>query len=149
MAVIDSFRGEYRFLSNFYGCLLAYNGHKYMSAEHAYQAMKAVNESDRCMIQRASSPGAAKRLGQTVKLKEDWEKIKMGHMLGILIAKFEIPSLRDALLATDDAELIEGNTWGDTFWGVCNGVGENNLGKLLMRVRDWYRSNHVDRDQRV
>ena len=46
------------------------------------------------------------------------------------------PKLAEMLLATEDAILIEGNTWGDKFWGVCNGVGENNLGKVLMYVRD-------------
>ena len=37
---------------------------------------------------------------------------------------------------TDDVELIEGNEWSDTFWGVCRGQGENWLGKILMKTRD-------------
>jgi hypothetical protein len=43
--------------------------------------------------------------------------------------------LKQLLLATGDKELIEGNTWGDTFWGVCNGIGQNHLGKILMAKR--------------
>ena len=62
-------------------------------------------------------------------------------MRDCLRLKFEIPELREALLNTDNAKLIEGNWWGDKFWGICNGVGENNLGKLLMEVRDEIRRN--------
>ncbi len=57
-------------------------------------------------------------------------------MLDLLRIKFTIPTLRERLLATGDQTLIEGNTWGDTYWGVCRGVGLNNLGTLLMQVRE-------------
>ena len=53
----------------------------------------------------------------------------------LLWIKFSIPELRTKLLETDDAELIEGNTWGDTYWGTCSGIGQNHLGKLLMKTR--------------
>ena len=46
--------------------------------------------------------------------------------------------LRNLLLETGDQELIEGNTWGDTYWGTCNGVGENHFGKFLMNIRDLF-----------
>ena len=59
-------------------------------------------------------------------------------MLELLHLKFRHPVLKDQLLATGDVELIEGNDWGDEFWGVCCGKGSNNLGKLLMLVRRHY-----------
>jgi len=57
-------------------------------------------------------------------------------MLDLVRKKFENPLLRAMLLATEDAVLVEGNTWNDTFWGVCRGRGENWLGRILMQVRE-------------
>ena len=57
-------------------------------------------------------------------------------MLEGLCLKVADEQLADWLLETGDEELVEGNTWSDTTWGVCNGVGENKLGRLLMIVRD-------------
>ena len=54
--------------------------------------------------------------------------------IGVRIPKNE--TLKTNLLKTGDAMLIEGNTWGDRIWGQVNGVGENNLGKILMRIRE-------------
>lgn len=57
----------------------------------------------------------------------------------IVRAKFsENETLKNMLLATGDAELKEGNTWNDTFWGIDQktGSGENHLGKILMKIRD-------------
>ena len=57
-------------------------------------------------------------------------------MLALLRVKFKPgSSFAELLLATADEELVEVNEWGDCYWGVCRGVGENVLGKLLMRVR--------------
>ena len=57
-------------------------------------------------------------------------------MYQICKAKFtQHADLAEQLLATGDAELIEGNTWGDRTWGVCDGIGENRLGKTLMFIR--------------
>lgn len=56
-------------------------------------------------------------------------------MEDLLRQKFSKTPLRRLLLATGEAELIEGNTWGDTYWGVCHGVGQNHLGCLLMKIR--------------
>ena len=58
-------------------------------------------------------------------------------MQEIVQAKFEQnPVLAKWLLNTGDAKLIEGNTWNDRYWGVCAGIGQNKLGKILMKVRD-------------
>lgn len=79
--------------------------------------------------------GQAKRRGYRVKLRDDWELVKLGIMEDLVRQKFNEKTLGDMLLATGDAELVEGNDWGDKFWGVCDGEGQNMLGKILMKVR--------------
>lgn len=134
--IIASFSGEYRFLSNFYPAEVWEFGMKFPTAEHAFQAAKTLDESERRKIQKAETPGQAKRLGRTVELRPDWEQIKLDVMRAILLDKFtRNPELADWLMATDPAKLVEGNTWGDTYWGVCEGKGHNMLGELLMAVR--------------
>ena len=139
--MINEFRGQYRFLSNFYPCLIEFEGNVYISVEHAFQAAKTLDEDWRESIFWARTPSDAKRIGRKVPLREDWEEIKLSVMENLLRQKFNIFDFKSALLATGDEELIEGNWWGDTFWGVCNGQGENHLGKLLMKIRSEIRAN--------
>lgn len=134
-AVIDSFRGEYDFLSNFHLWRVEFEGLVYPSVEHAFQAAKSHDPAVRREIRAAGSCGKAKSLGRRCELRPDWEAVKLGVMERLLHSKFSDPVLREKLLATGDARLEEGNTWNDTFWGVCRGHGKNHLGKLLMRVR--------------
>lgn len=129
------FDGEYRFLSNFSPAPVEYVGLKFPTVEHAYQAAKVDSQLLRYHISIAPTPSAARKLGQKVPLRPDWEAVKLDIMYGLLQQKFAEPTLRTKLLATGEAELVEGNWWGDTFWGVCGGVGQNQLGKLLMRLR--------------
>lgn len=138
MEKINSFRGEYRFLSNFWPAPLWYGNFLWPTSEHAYQAAKTLDLDEQISIhEMAKTPGQAKRLGQRVTKRDDWEEIKLQKMFEIVKEKFwQNPDLMQKLLATGDAELIEGNTWGDTYWGQCNGVGENHLGKILMEIRD-------------
>ena len=135
-AKIDSFDGMYSFLSNFFPCEIKYEGITYPTSEHAFQAAKTHDPNERMKIANVDSPGRAKKLGRKLKLRRDWGSVRIGIMAAILRIKFENADLRKRLLNTDDAELIEGNNWHDTFWGVCDGVGENNLGKLLMKIRE-------------
>src|SRR5690606_21767015 len=100
-----------------------------------YQAAKTFSIEEREQIRNAFSPAKAKKIGRSVTLREDWENIKIDIMTDLVRQKFNISSFKEKLLATKDAELIEGNWWGDTFWGVCKGVGKNNLGKILMEIR--------------
>ena len=141
---ISAFNGVYRFLSNFhYGGRIMLDGARYPTVEHAYQAAKVdpTRQDLRAEIASAVAPGRAKRIGQRVPLRSDWEGIKIGIMLDLLRQKFRPGSLLSKqLLETGDRKLIEGNTWGDTFWGVCYGVGENHLGRLLMQVREELRA---------
>ena len=137
---IERFAGEYRFLSNFFRRPLTWKGERWPTAEHAYQAAKCRRPEQFRMIRNAPSPGAAKRMGRKVEMRGDWDRVKEDVMLSIVRAKFEDSYLRRLLVATGDAVLIEGNEWGDRFWGVCRGTGENRLGKILMRVRTELRS---------
>jgi hypothetical protein len=134
-SVIDSFFGKYRFLSNFYPAVVKYKSNAYPTVEHAFQASKSVDDCTRIMICGAKTPGIAKRMGRRVNLRSDWEDIKLDVVLGLLRQKFSADPLKHQLLSTYPAELIEGNDWGDRYWGVSYGVGENHLGKLLMMVR--------------
>lgn len=135
MKKIDSFTGEYDFLSNFYECNIHYDGLTYSSTEAAYQAAKCQDPQMRNVFTRLE-PDAAKKLGRSIEVRQDWEDVKLPIMRDLLYTKFLLnPKLLQKLLDTGDAELVEGNTWNDTFWGVCGGVGDNNLGRLLMEVR--------------
>ncbi|MCY4013451.1 MAG: NADAR family protein [Gammaproteobacteria bacterium] len=140
---IDRFIGEYAFLSNFHRASFAWAGVEWTTAEHAFQASKTLDDEQRERVRIARSPGAAKRLGRRVDLRPDWEDVKDDLMLEVLEAKYAVPELRAGLLATGDAVLIEGNTWGDRYWGVCDGRGRNQLGVTLMRIREYIRRDHT------
>lgn len=134
---IASFQGEWRFLSNFWLCPVNIENVFYSSVEHAYQAMKTINPVERQKIYLATSPAEAKQLGKMVTIRPGWnDNLKIEYMDYLIWDKFSnSPELGNKLLSTGDMELIEGNTWGDKFWGVCDGIGHNHLGKILMKVR--------------
>lgn len=133
--MIDDFSGKHRFLSNFYPCQVVLDDELYSSVEHAYVAAKTIDLAVRELVRACPTPGQVKRLGRKLALRPDWETVKLGVMEELVRQKFTDPTLKALLLATGDAELVEGNHWGDTFWGVCNGHGTNHLGRILMRVR--------------
>ena len=132
MLAIREFRGKYRFLSNFWPTKVKLDGKTYKTVEHAYQAAKSLNPIYRKMIHCASTPAMAKQRG----CEPDawWQPNKEKVMLILLRQKFGILKLREKLIATYPAKLIEGNTW-DIYWGVYRGKGQNRLGLLLMQVR--------------
>ena len=139
---IDSFIEEYRFLSNFWPVTIRYEDIIYPSVEHAYQAQKTDHEGVRQEIANLETAGKAKRFGEDLKLlcqiRSDWsDELRILHMTALVEIKFSLsnPELAQQLIATGDAELIEGNNWDDTFFGVCDGQGENHLGKILMSTR--------------
>ena len=134
--LINKFRGEYYYLSNFYYCHIIMDGKRYQSVEHAFQAAKTIDDEERKCVRHSRTPSEAKYFGRRVTLRSDWESVKVQIMHDLLLQKFSELSLRSKLLSTGDAEIVEGNTHNDTFWGVCNGIGQNQLGKLLMQVRD-------------
>jgi|PlaIllAssembly_1097288.scaffolds.fasta_scaffold00483_6 ribA/ribD-fused uncharacterized protein len=139
--MIDRFEGDYAFLSNFWPCTIEYDGVKYPSSEHAFQAAKSDDELTKLRIAKTATPGDAKRLGRIIKLRPGWDDERLQVMHDILRIKFSDPELRLLLLATKQKRLIEGNNWGDSYWGVCNGRGSNHLGTLLMKVRNEIRES--------
>lgn len=156
-SVIDEFRGKYFFLSNFYEQTLVYQNVMYPTAEHAFQASKTLNERQRHRISKLASPGTAKRTGRAIALRSDWEEVKVQIMEEIIELKFGKSILKKRLLATDNALLIEGNNWGDAFWGatleersgkhikIWDGrnhlwYGRNELGRILMDFREKLRT---------
>lgn len=163
---IESFSGPWAFLSNFHACTVTLDGEQYPSVEHAYQAAKTLKPERRLIFQvpsalpldtpeflraflaqRPISAGRAKKLGEDLPLRPDWDDAKLDVMRGLLLQKFYPTYLRRKLLATFSAVLVEGNYWHDQYWGICNGhcyrgphepSGENMLGQLLVEVRTHY-----------
>jgi ribA/ribD-fused uncharacterized protein len=136
--IIRRFDGEHAFLSNFHPSpIMTPTGLAFPTAEHLYQALKTNDLAWFERIRLASTPGMAKHFGRAAPRVNGWDEMKVRVMRGVLRAKFtQNVDLLQKLLATGDAGLIEGNTWGDRFWGVCRGEGENHLGKLLMELRE-------------
>jgi ribA/ribD-fused uncharacterized protein len=132
--MIDSFDGEYRFLSNFYPSTLHINGYTFYTVEAAFQACKSEDPKDWTRFQYLNA-SQAKKEGRKLNLRPDWNDVRISVMRELLQIKFSMKPFTMQLVSTLPHELVEGNHWGDTFWGVCKGVGENNLGKLLMEIR--------------
>ena len=134
--IINQFRNEYRWLSNFWKAQFILDKKTWMSVEHWYQANKSPDPKIGNAIRQLPSPSNAKKMGQELVLRDDWGKVRDEVMYEGVFAKFsQNPYLCQRLVDTGDAVLIEGNTWGDTYWGICKDVGQNKLGHILMRVR--------------
>ena len=136
MKDILGFFGEHRWLSNFWPSVVVMDWEEYTTVEHAYQAAKTFNHDVRHAIRNCPKASDAKRAAPTGSLlRPDWMFVRVQVMDDLLRQKFSNPELMHKLLQTGDCLLEETNRWNDTFWGVCNGQGENNLGKLLMKIR--------------
>lgn len=135
--MVNGFFDEFRFLSNFWLSEVMADGVRYRSVEHAYQAMKFTDQDERVQISLCESPGKAKRVSNKLtSFRPDWDEVRVDIMRGLVRQKFTNHShLTEMLLLTAPHELEETNHWGDVFWGVCDGEGENWLGKILMEVR--------------
>lgn len=144
---------EHRFLSNFYPFKkvgtypqkleIYYDDMLFLCVETAYQAAKTMDMELRYQISQMN-PFDAVALSKSggIPTRNDWNDIKYSVMKNLVWQKFQHPELKNMLLKTKNAKLVEGNTWGDVYWGVCNGVGENNLGKILMLTREELRKKH-------
>ena len=151
MSYINSFRGRYVFLSNFYPCEIEHKGIVYPSVEHYYVALKVTGmqfidgvyytaPDFRELVAKIKDPADANKVGKVVKVRSDWEEKKLGFMEWGIREKFKNQKLAQDLLETGELELIEGNNWHDNFWGSCScpkcgSGGLNYLGKILMRIR--------------
>lgn len=127
------FRSKYWFLSNFYPCKVHFGGLEFNCVEAAFQSAKCKNVENRKLFVGLNG-AEAKKLGRKVKLRADWNKVKDDVMFALVSEKFENPELMAKLKAIK-GEIVENNSWNDTYWGVCNGKGLNKLGKILMEVR--------------
>ena len=125
------FRGKFSFLSNFYLC----NIFGFPSVEHAYQAAKTLDAAERKKIQQTVTPAEVKRLGRQVTLRAGWNEMRLTVMETLLREKFCNPELLRRLQDIT-GEIVEDNWWGDRYWGRCGNIGRNELGKLLMKIRD-------------
>jgi ribA/ribD-fused uncharacterized protein len=138
--MIKEFQKEYRFLSNFWPCTIELDGWQYACLENAYQAAKTFNPAYRVRFSSPHlKPWEAKSRGRQIPLREDWEAVKLKIMEELVRYKFTAhEELKEKLLATGEQILQEGNMWNYTFWGVDlkTGKGENNLGKILMSLRE-------------
>ena len=122
-------------------------GLRFPSVEHAFQAAKSLDPGIRWQFQYCRSAGEAKQRGKMVKLRPDWEEIKIQVMTDLIRNKFQRPELKQKLLDTGYAHIEEGNNHGDRFWGTVKGQGRNELGKILMKVRDELRDENQNSSQ--
>ncbi len=138
---ILGFFGEYRFLSNFHQCPVYFEGALYPSTENAFMAAKTLDINERIQFQNIE-PKEAKTLGRQIKLRSDWESVKYDVMATVIFDKFyRNKTIRQKLIDTGEAYLEETNHWNDRIWGVCEGEGQNHLGKILMNIRSFWQ-NH-------
>lgn len=137
---IINFCGHYSWLSNFHLCEIHHEGLIYPSTEHAYQAAKTADpEARKLFTDPALTCAASKKLIRTLTCDPGWELVKDKVMRAVCFNKFARHlDLRAKLSATGDAQLVEGNTWNDTYWGICKGVGQNRLGITLMDIRAFF-----------
>lgn len=135
---IRGFFDEHRWLSNFYPAPIKINeGCVAPTSEHLYQAVKVRDRDIRAKILASKSPKDAKRIANSAEFVSGWHDKKVEVMRKILRLKFHgHPELYALLKSTSPCYLEETNYWGDRFWGVCKGEGENWLGKLLMSIRE-------------
>ena len=129
---------EWGEFSNFAPFAITLDGRRWPTTEHYFQAQKFHDAADREEVRRAKTPNLAARLGRDrrKKLRDDWDSARVGIMRKALLAKFsQHAGLRELLLATGDADLVE-HTANDDYWGDGgDGSGRNMLGRLLMEMR--------------
>jgi ribA/ribD-fused uncharacterized protein len=135
--------GEYGCFSNFSPHPISLKGKTWPTSEHFFQAQKFAGTPDEEEVRQAKSPMIAARMGRSRKrpLRKDWQAVKDSIMHEAILAKFtQHADLREVLLATGDAEIVE-KTEKDKYWGDGgDGRGKNQLGQILMEVREGLRS---------
>jgi ribA/ribD-fused uncharacterized protein len=134
-----STRDEYGCFSNFSAHPVTLNGKRWPTTEHYFQGQKFADTPHEEAVRQANSPAIAARIGRDRKrpLRRDWEAVKDAVMREAVLAKFtQHADLRETLLDTGDAEIVE-HTARDSYWGDGgDGSGRNMLGRILMSVRD-------------
>lgn len=137
-----SVNDEYGEFSNFAAYPIKLNGKVWPTTEHYFQAMKFESKKDQNEIRLTKSPMEAARKGRDRKrkLRRNWESIKDNVMREAVMQKFTHPEIKELLLRTGSAKLVE-HTENDSYWGDGgNGSGKNKLGRILMEVREKLRA---------
>jgi ribA/ribD-fused uncharacterized protein len=144
---IVRFEDNFFWLSNFYEVPVKLGNLTFGSTEAAFQGAKykaaLVGQKEQFEFLQdmiKATPSQSKKLGKRLLIDVDkWESIKVRCMREVVKAKFDQHDyLRLKLIETGAALLVEGNTWGDKFWGRCDGKGMNVLGSILMELRGYY-----------
>lgn len=141
MTTINFYRanGEYGCFSNFSRHPVVIDGETWPTTEHYFQAQKFAGTEHEKEIQKCISPMTAADMGRdrSRPLRSDWEQVKDDIMRKAVMAKFtQYPNLREMLLNTKDAIIVE-HTKNDSYWGDGgDGTGKNMLGKILMETRE-------------
>lgn len=135
---------EYKWLSNMALVDIKLKGRIYPSVEHAYMSEKSKDKSWKELCSQKNISGKQiKRFSSTIKLRDDWEEVKLLVMEYCLKQKFEQEPFKTMLINTKNENIQEGNYWNDIFWGVDlksnPNIGENHLGRLIMKIRDEFR----------
>ncbi len=134
----SSLKAPYGCLSNFSAHDVVCRGTTWRTVEHWFQGQKFADYQLRFAIQMAKTPSEAKKLGRSREhpLRSDWEEVKLGIMREGLLAKAKQHGpVREVLLGTGDAVIVE-RSKKDAFWGNGgDGSGLNHLGRLWMDVR--------------
>jgi hypothetical protein len=134
------FRGEYAFLSNMTSSRVTVDDKEYPTIEHAFQASKTTNKEEREQVRRAETPIEAKRIGRKITLRKDWHEVKDQIMYELCKQKFNKEPFKSMLIKVTEP-IIEENTWGDRYWGICNGTGLNKLGCIISKIKEELEQN--------
>lgn len=140
----------YGAFSNLYRREIEFEGDRFATSEHAYQAGKARKPAVREWLMAAPSPALLAMAAHGLyywDVTPGWSQTKFDRMRRILRAKFtQHGDLKELLLSTGDARLVESATVDNAvnrLWGEVNGVGQNTLGVMLMELRDDLRHGRV------
>ena len=138
---------DYGCFSNFAAYPITLKGKRSPTSEHYFQAQKFAGTEHEEMVRKANSPMIAARMGRSrkVKLRRDWESVKVSVMRDAVRAKFtQHDDLREMLLSTGDAGIVE-HTENDSYWGDGgDGTGKNMLGRILMEIREELKADPTD-----
>ncbi len=128
--------GRYKCFSNWYSCSFTYQGYTWSNSEQALMYFKSFDKEYQKKIKKANNPAVAKKLGRQVKLRPDWDQVKLSLMIEILYAKFsQNADLKEILLNTNGVKIHE--DCNDPWWGGGPNYpgGRDYLGRALMSVR--------------
>jgi ribA/ribD-fused uncharacterized protein len=141
--MIKEFQGEYRWLSNFWPVEISYKGRVFKSVEHAYMSEKNTSDVWKDFCENEVDPKIVNKMSRIITLCPDWDEVKVDIMNQLTRVKYQNQEFSEKLLKTGTQKLVEGNYWGDVFWGVDNetGEGQNLFGKILMEIREEIRND--------